>query len=173
MWLTPFSPQRPRDNGIHLANLPPLDKLTVRKLIVNVPIIFAGSWRAKPPTKMRGHRMEVDAQAVSGESEDTIRMQTFARTRTSRDRGFPDTSSTALSSDAPQCPKCRSAMVLRTARSGANAGNRCWLFELPCLSFDNAVPGLTETHSGWRSPGTFRELSGHHQCTFTAPGAKP
>jgi len=60
-----------------LANLPPLDELTVRKRIVNVPIIFAGSWRAKPPTKMRGHRMEVDAQAVSGESEDTIRMQTL------------------------------------------------------------------------------------------------
>lgn len=51
MWLTPFSPQRPRNNGIHLANLPPLDELTVRKLIVNVPIIFAGSWRANHQPK--------------------------------------------------------------------------------------------------------------------------
>lgn len=27
---------------------------------------------------------------------------------------------------APQCPKCSSVMILRTAKSGANAGNRFW-----------------------------------------------
>lgn len=32
----------------------------------------------------------------------------------------------SLSASAPPCPKCGSAMVLRTARKGANAGNSFW-----------------------------------------------
>jgi predicted RNA-binding Zn-ribbon protein involved in translation (DUF1610 family) len=32
----------------------------------------------------------------------------------------------APSNGAPVCPKCGSPMILRTAKSGANAGNRFW-----------------------------------------------
>lgn len=33
---------------------------------------------------------------------------------------------TAQPNDSPRCPKCGSEMVLRTAKSGANAGNQFW-----------------------------------------------
>ncbi|MBZ0278330.1 MAG: topoisomerase DNA-binding C4 zinc finger domain-containing protein, partial [Anaerolineae bacterium] len=34
--------------------------------------------------------------------------------------------SAAPNAEPPQCPKCGSVMLLRTAKSGANAGNRFW-----------------------------------------------
>lgn len=40
------------------------------------------------------------------------------------DRSLPV--ATAQPNDSPRCPKCGSEMVLRTAKSGANAGNQFW-----------------------------------------------
>lgn len=40
---------------------------------------------------------------------------------------------TASGTDAPACPKCGSSMVMRTAKSGSNAGNSFW----GCSSFPN------------------------------------
>jgi predicted RNA-binding Zn-ribbon protein involved in translation (DUF1610 family) len=36
------------------------------------------------------------------------------------------TVASASQTDAPTCPKCGSAMILRTAKTGANAGNQFW-----------------------------------------------
>jgi hypothetical protein len=66
-----FAPQHPCDGIGHFASFSALDQLAVAQIIMHVPIIFPGTWWAKPPAKMSRYGMEIGKQSIGCESWDT------------------------------------------------------------------------------------------------------
>jgi predicted RNA-binding Zn-ribbon protein involved in translation (DUF1610 family) len=76
------------------------------------------------PVKRAYVTAEIEAQiAPYLSAETTPQKQEFNPVSVSK----VELTKTAISGDsAPTCPKCGSTMILRTAKSGASAGNRFW-----------------------------------------------
>lgn len=78
--------------------------------------VTSGSFTAEALAFAKGKQLElVDGQKLRGMIADVKRSQAAT-----------SVADPARTTSAPQCPRCQSPMVLRTAKRGANAGEKFW-----------------------------------------------
>jgi hypothetical protein len=90
------------------------------------PLIHALMWKAGPIIILCGIGALFLRESLGWLERRLTRAVRDRRARAATAKGVTTQTSSQGSVDPPSCPTCNSAMVIRTARRGANQGSKFW-----------------------------------------------